>query len=69
MSAKRISAFVLALAALLFWLSAGIFYSTGAFAIALTAVGLDPRWAVLGGLPVSLAGFILTFWALRRWSR
>ena len=69
MKAKRITAFALALLALTFWLSAGIFYSTGAFAFALEAVGLNSRWAVLGGLPVTLAGLFLSIWALRRWSR
>jgi hypothetical protein len=67
--AKRVTSFLLSLLAIAFWLSAGFYFSTGAIAIGLEAAGLDPRWAVLGGLPITVGGIFLSIWALRRWSK
>ncbi|MGV1683082.1 hypothetical protein [Sphingopyxis sp. NJF-3] len=69
MTAKRVTSFLLALLAIVFWLSVGIYFSTGAIAIGLKAVGLDSRWAALGGLSIILAGIFLSLWTLRRWSK
>ncbi|MEI4507894.1 hypothetical protein WBQ88_09775 [Sphingopyxis sp. CCNWLW253] len=69
MTAKRVTSFLLTLLAIAFWLSAGIYFSTGAISIGLKAAGLDSRWAVLGGLPITLVGIFLSIWALRRWSK
>ena len=69
MTAKRVTSFLLALLVIAFWLSAGIYFSTGAIAIGLKAAGLDSSWAALGGLSITFAGIFLSIWALRRWSK
>ena len=68
MTAKRLTAFLLVMIAIAFWLSVGIYGTTGAFMIALKSAGLNPHWAVLFGLPITLAGLFLSIRALRRWS-
>ena len=69
MTAKRVTAFVLALLALGFWLSAGFHYSTGFIMIGMKSAGLETRLAPLAGLAIAIAGISISIWALRRWSK